>query len=214
MQINEIITEVLKDPYEYEWVRKMPASWAANAQTENGKLQVQFQRPKSRMWSIAFQLFSSDPRVGPNAYKKTGTGDQFRIFATTIAVIRDWVSQMDLSKINAIKFEANKVDDGPGRAKLYVRFAKQMANELGWELNTKTQKKMDTFIIQKPKKINNENFADDKKKGKSRPGRVKRSGASCKGSVSELRRKAKKYSGERAKMYHWCANMKSGNKKK
>ena len=59
-----------------------------------------------------------------------------------------------------------------------------------------------------------ENFADGKKKGKSRPGRVKRSGASCKGSVTSLRAKAKKYSGERGKMYHWCANMKSGRKKK
>jgi len=59
-----------------------------------------------------------------------------------------------------------------------------------------------------------ENFADGKKKGKSRPGRVKRSGASCKGSVTSLRKKAKKYSGERGRMYHWCANMKSGRKKK
>ena len=59
-----------------------------------------------------------------------------------------------------------------------------------------------------------ENFADGKKKGKSRPGRVKRSGASCKGSVTSLRAKAKKYSGEKGKMYHWCANMKSGRKKK
>ena len=58
-----------------------------------------------------------------------------------------------------------------------------------------------------------ENFADGKVKGKSRPGRVKRSGASCKGSVTSLRKKAKKASGERAKMYHWCANMKSGKKK-
>jgi len=60
----------------------------------------------------------------------------------------------------------------------------------------------------------NENFADKKVKGKSRPGRVKRAGASCKGSVTSLRAKAKKASGERAKMYHWCANMKSGRKKK
>ena len=59
-----------------------------------------------------------------------------------------------------------------------------------------------------------ENFADKKVKGKSRPGRVKRAGASCKGSVSSLRSKAKKYSGERARMYHWCANMKSGRSKK
>ena len=58
-----------------------------------------------------------------------------------------------------------------------------------------------------------ENFADGKRKGKSRPGRVKRSGASCKGSVTSLRAKAKKASGEKAKMYHWCANMKSGRKK-
>lgn len=60
----------------------------------------------------------------------------------------------------------------------------------------------------------NENYADGKVKGKSRPGRVKRSGASCKGSVTELRKKAKKYGGEKGKMYHWCANMKGGKKKK
>ena len=59
-----------------------------------------------------------------------------------------------------------------------------------------------------------ENFADGKRKGKSRPGRVKRAGASCKGSVSSLRSKAKKHGGEKGKMYHWCANMKSGRKKK
>jgi len=59
-----------------------------------------------------------------------------------------------------------------------------------------------------------ENFADGKVKGKSRPGRVKKAGASCAGSVSSLRAKAKKYGGERGRMYHWCANMKSGKQKK
>jgi len=59
----------------------------------------------------------------------------------------------------------------------------------------------------------NENFADGKVKGKSRPGRVKRAGASCAGSVTDLRARAKKYGGEKGKMYHWCANMKSGRKK-
>ena len=58
----------------------------------------------------------------------------------------------------------------------------------------------------------NENYADGKVKGKSRPGRVKKAGASCKGSVTDLRRKAKNASGEKAKMYHWCANMKGGKK--
>ena len=58
-----------------------------------------------------------------------------------------------------------------------------------------------------------ENFDDGKKKGKSRPGRVKRSGASCNGSVTALRKRAKNSSGEKAKMLHWCANMKSGKQK-
>ena len=60
----------------------------------------------------------------------------------------------------------------------------------------------------------NENFADGKRKGKSKPGRVKKAGASCNGSVTALRKRAKNSSGEKAKMYHWCANMKSGRKKK
>ena len=63
------------------------------------------------------------------------------------------------------------------------------------------------------KSIYDENFADGKKKGKSRPGRVKKAGASCKGSVTDLKAKAKKYSGEKGKMYQWCANMKGGKKK-
>ena len=59
-----------------------------------------------------------------------------------------------------------------------------------------------------------ENFADGKVKGKSRPGRVKRAGASCSGSVTSLRKRAKNSSGEKAKMLRWCANMKSGRQKK
>lgn len=67
-------------------------------------------------------------------------------------------------------------------------------------------------VVYGPSQIQNENFADGKIKGKSRPGRVKRAGASCKGSVTSLRAKAKRSGGERGRMYHWCANMKSGRK--
>lgn len=58
-----------------------------------------------------------------------------------------------------------------------------------------------------------ENFKDGKKKGKSRPGRVKRAGASCNGSVASLRKRAKNSGGEKGMMFHWCANMKSGKNK-
>jgi hypothetical protein len=59
----------------------------------------------------------------------------------------------------------------------------------------------------------NENFADGKVKGKSRPGRVKRAGVPSSASISRLRQIAKTSSGEKAKMAHWMANMKAGKKK-
>ena len=69
-------------------------------------------------------------------------------------------------------------------------------------------------VISKDDTFVGENFADGRVKGRSRPGRVKRAGASCKGSVTDLRARAKKSSGEKQKMLHWCANMKSGRQKK
>lgn len=56
-----------------------------------------------------------------------------------------------------------------------------------------------------------ENFADGKKPG--RKGLAKRMGVNCKQPVSKLRKIAKNSSGEKARMAHWCANMKSGKKK-
>lgn len=58
---------------------------------------------------------------------------------------------------------------------------------------------------------NVENFADGKKPG--RKGLAKRSGVNCKASISTLRNVAKNSSGEKQRMAHWCANMKSGKKK-
>ena len=59
--------------------------------------------------------------------------------------------------------------------------------------------------------IISENFADGKKPG--RKGLAKRSGVNCKASVTSLRNTAKNSSGEKQRMAHWCANMKSGKQK-
>lgn len=56
-----------------------------------------------------------------------------------------------------------------------------------------------------------ENFADGK--NPERKGLAKRSGVNCKASISTLRNVAKNSSGEKQRMAHWCANMKSGRKK-
>jgi len=105
----------------------------------------------------------------------------------------------------------------------YCVYKKDSGKKVGCTKGTETAKKKYLAALhanadeEEPKKTFKEyfeeNYADGKVKGKSRPGRVKKAGASCKGSVTELRRKAKKYGGEKGKMYHWCANMKGGRKK-
>jgi hypothetical protein len=85
------------------------------------------------------------------------------------------------------------------------------AQALGYQ--ARSQEDEDVVKFELTRQAVAENFADGKVKGKSRPGRVKRAGASCKGSVTDLRAKARKYGGEKGKMYHWCANMKSGRNK-
>ena len=59
--------------------------------------------------------------------------------------------------------------------------------------------------------VMNENFADGKKPG--RKGLAKRVGVNCKQPVAKLRSIAANSSGERQRMAHWCANMKSGKQK-
>ena len=57
----------------------------------------------------------------------------------------------------------------------------------------------------------NENFADGKKPG--RKGLSKRVGIPKDATVAELRKIAKNSTGEKQRMAHWQANMKSGKKK-
>jgi GNAT superfamily N-acetyltransferase len=56
-----------------------------------------------------------------------------------------------------------------------------------------------------------ENFHDGKNPG--RKGLAKRVGVNCKQSISKLRSIASNSSGEKQRMAHWCANMKSGKNK-
>jgi hypothetical protein len=67
-------------------------------------------------------------------------------------------------------------------------------------------------VVYGPSKKVDENFADGKKPG--RKGLAKRVGVNCKQPVSKLRSIAKNSSGEKQRMAHWCANMKSGKKRK
>ena len=213
------LDEALDNPYPFNL--KGPdesQSFVATAQTPNGPLRMEFS-------STDFDDFGIDFSIG-KSMGKTEAGDEFRVFATVVAMMSEWISTVGIEHVEGFDFGADKTDHASdGRARLYTRFAKKLASQLGWKLEQSTTGNGSTsfFRLVNPKPIPRddeywdaleENFADGKKKGKSRPGRVKKSGASCNGSVTALRKRAKNSSGEKAKMYHWCANMKSGRKKK
>lgn len=151
-------------------------------------------------------------RQGP---KKSRTED----VAVTTDLEFDQIPDIDLNK--ALDTMAQNAVNGERLKNVFIMRNKHKMTftEIGREINTGADRARQIyqrslrnlrFLL---KDYVGENFADGKRKGKSRPGRVKRAGASCKGSVTDLRAKAKKYSGERGKMYHWCANMKSGRNK-
>jgi GNAT superfamily N-acetyltransferase len=117
------------------------------------------------------------------------------------------------NELEATDLEVDERYRGQGIARLMYDFVKQQ----GYKIHRSHAQTIDGHAFWNKNRGEDdrvwENFADGKVKGKSRPGRVKRAGASCNGSVTDLRRKAKNASGEKAKMYHWCANMKSGRRK-
>ena len=210
--------ESLDNPYPFELIGPNDSQeFSALAQTPNGVLRMDFE-------ATDYDNFGIDFSVG-KSMSKTDAGDEFKVFATVVAMMKKWIKTVGIEHVESFDFGANKGEHASdGRAKLYTRFANRLASQLGWKLEQSTTGNNDTafFKLTNPKPVPREqeywdaieeNFKDGKVKGKSRPGRVKRSGASCNGSVTELRAKAKKASGEKAKMYHWCANMKAGKKK-
>jgi hypothetical protein len=134
------------------------------------------------------------------------------VFATVLTSIQKFIKKY---KPWRLTFSANK-DVQPGqnsesRAKLYNRLVQRYATAWGYEEYSEDHGGQITYELTQLKQGVEENFADGKKPG--RKGLAKRVGVNCKQSVSKLRSIAAHSSGERQRMAHWCANMKSGKKK-
>jgi hypothetical protein len=205
---NESIEEAFDQPYKLKWEKGDHGDVDAYAKLDDGNyLSIMFnkgysQGTKEEAWSVEF--------FRNNSQEVTGEGDAQRVFATVLGAIQTFIKKY---KPNRVFFSASKeVDDGQNaesRASLYDRLVQRYARVWGFRAFRADTGNKVIYELNRIKPVS-ENFADGKVKGKSSPGRVKRAGASCKGSVTDLRAKAKKYGGEKGKMYHWCANMKAG----
>jgi hypothetical protein len=204
------LTEAFDQPYAYKWEKsELSGDYTASATLNDGSsLTIKFDHDDDNEghWQVVFSRNSS--------MEVTGEGDAQRVFATVLTAIKQFVENV---KPKSLIFSASKDVDTTSanpesRAKLYNRLVKRYASSVGYKMRSQEENDRTLYTLSSTTGVA-ENFADGKVKGKSRPGRVKRAGASCDGSVTSLRKRAKNASGEKAKMYHWCANMKSGRKK-
>jgi len=216
---NISVTEAFDQPYKSKWEKSDYGDVDANTKLPDGThLNIMFNQEYDHDGEEVIQVdFHRN-----NSQEVTGEGDAHRIFATVLAAIQKYIKKYKPQKLI---FSASKEMDpstyyGPddvvpnpeSRAKLYNRLVQRYAGAWGYSAQSRDDGNVVRYELTRVTPVA-ENFADGKVKGKSRPGRVKRAGASCNGSVTDLRSKTKNTSGERAKMYHWCANMKSGKNK-
>ncbi len=211
MKIVEIISvaEAFDQPYRLRWEAGDYGDVDAYAKLDDGNyLSIMFNKgynqDREEAWNVEF--------FRNNSQEVTGEGDAQRVFATVLSAIQKFIKKY---KPNRIIFSASKeVEQGQNaqsRARLYDSLVQRYARAWGFRAFRADTGNKVIYELSRIKPVS-ENFADGEVKGKSRPGRVKRAGASCAGPVSDLRAKAKKYGGEKGKMYHWCANMKGGKK--
>jgi hypothetical protein len=134
---NQSIPESLDQPYPYSWVLQSEDEWAARARTESGAiLDIRFEYGSwDAQWDIDFLL--------DDGYKATAEGDQFRIFATVVKVIKEWWKSTSAEgfPVKTIKFSADKLNKQTNktgsRERLYNRFAQQFANSIGFTVQSK-----------------------------------------------------------------------------
>ena len=202
---NVYIKEAFNKPYKGKWEKSESGSYDMLARLPDGtNLSIMFNNEGGGEWQVEFYR--------NNSQEVTGEGDAQRIFATVLGAIEKFIKKHNPLQIT---FSASKeVEPGQNaqsRAKLYDRLVQRYASAWGYDVYHEDHGDQITYELTKKKSVE-ENFADGKKPG--RKGLAKRVGVNCKQSVSKLRKIAKNSSGERARMAHWCANMKAGKKNK
>lgn len=146
---NTPLTEAFDNPYPFELIGPNDSQeFSALAQTPNGMLRMDFE-------AIDYDNFGIDFSVG-KSMGKTDAGDEFRVFATVVAMMKKWIKTVGIEHVESFDFGANKDEHASdGRAKLYTRFAKQLASKLGWKLEQSTTGNDSTafFKLTNPKPI-------------------------------------------------------------
>ena len=150
-QINESLNEAFTDPYPIKWFQKTEETWEGSVQLPDGsKLFIDIKDDDGEGYYV-IEFSKSDTQGKGATMKATGTGDEFRIFATVQAGILEWWKSVDEDDVQKITFNASKqADDSKNRYKLYARFAKQWASKIGWVATSREEDGSISFVLIKP----------------------------------------------------------------
>ena len=121
MRIHEILTELLTSPRSWKVVVSNHYIYRAEFSAGDRMIRVEFGRLSAvdDEWDSSFEERS--PSSSPTM-ALTGSGDEFKVFATVVAIYQEFLAT---HKVSALTFSAAKRDRN--RARLYERLARRLA---------------------------------------------------------------------------------------
>ena len=118
MRANEILTELFTQPYPYRF--GSTGNWAEFKAADGSNVEVRF--AKFNDYRIINIVFERNGR-----YTLTGAGDSFKIMATVVKIVSEWIRSKNPP---IIMFTADL--DEPSRVQLYARLTQKLIQQLGY----------------------------------------------------------------------------------
>lgn len=118
MRANEILTELFTQPYPYRF--GSTGNWAEFKAADGSNVEVRFN--KFNDYRIINIVFERNGR-----YTLTGAGDSFKIMATVVKIVSEWIQSKNPP---IIMFTADL--DEPSRVQLYARLTQKLIQQFGY----------------------------------------------------------------------------------
>jgi len=127
MTLSSPILEVLGTPYPWKLESKKPTQWAASFQTRDGrKIKIAILLQRAGWYEILFGEEIETKKGVVHDLSMTGRGDAFRVVATVIEVVKEFVQSQKPEKM---VFKADSSQSG--RVRLYRTLAHKAAKLFG-----------------------------------------------------------------------------------
>lgn len=126
MRAHEILTELFTQPYQWTVTQDRGVLYRVEFEAGDRTIRVDFEREGSENdWSSAFEERTS---FSPGSTGITGSGDEFKVFTTVIAIHKEFIAT---HQVDSLTFSASTADRN--RARLYERMAKRIAGT-AWDI--------------------------------------------------------------------------------